>query len=510
MSEALARLPGLLSAHILLSAAALLLALAISLPLAVAAARRPAVARIALGAASLIQTIPALALLALFYPVLLGLSALVGGGIPALGFLPSLLALTLYALLPILRNAVTGLTGLDQAIVEAADGVGMTAGQKLRLVEAPLAAPVVMAGIRTAAVWTIGAATLSTTVGQPGLGDLIFAGLQTQDWTLVLTGCLASAALALAVDALLGAVAWGLAKRRRVAIWVGLTLLAAGIAAAALPRLMPAPTRDTVVIGAKNFGEQYILARLIGERLQAAGYKVDYREGLGSAVIFRALAAGDIDVYVDYSGTLWTNEMKRTDVPSRAAMVAAIGDWARRGRGVSLIGSLGFENAYALAVRGADAKRLGLRTIDDLARVSPDMTLGADLEFLERPEWAMLRRAYPLRFAATRAYSPTFMFRAIESGQADAISAFSSDGRIAAMNLRVLEDPKAAIPGYDAILLAAPRRAGDARFVRALRPLVGAIAVETMRQANYHVDRTTDKQSPLAAARWLDARIRAR
>ncbi len=510
MSEALIRLPGLLSAHILLSAAALMLALTISLPLAVAAARKPAIARIALGTASLVQTIPALALLALFYPVLLGLSALVGGGIPALGFLPSLLALTLYAVLPILRNAVTGLTGLDPAIIEAADGVGMTARQKLRLVEAPLAAPVVMAGIRTAAVWTIGAATLSTTVGQPGLGDLIFAGLQTQDWTLVLTGCLASAALALAVDALLGLVAFGLAKRRQLAVWTGLAVLTLGVAAAALPRLGPAPTRDTVVIGAKNFSEQYILARLIGDRLTAAGYRVEYREGLGSAVIFRALAAGDIDVYVDYSGTLWTNEMKRSDVPARSTMIAAIGNWTKRTHSVSLIGPLGFENAYALAVRGTDAQRLGLRSIDDLARVSAGMTLGADLEFLERPEWAMLRRAYPLRFAAARAYSPTFMFRALESGQADAISAFSSDGRIAAMKLTVLTDPKGAIPGYDAVLLAAPRRANDARFIEALQPLTQAIPVETMREANYQVDRDTDKKTPQQAAQWLDARIRAR
>lgn len=510
MSDALARLPGLLAAHVLLSAAALLLALAISLPLAVAAARRPAVARVALGTASLIQTIPALALLALFYPILLGLSALLGGNIPALGFLPSLLALTLYALLPILRNAVTGLTGLDPAVIEAADGVGMTAGQKLRLVEAPLAAPVVMAGIRTAAVWTIGAATLSTTVGQPGLGDLIFAGLQTQDWALVLVGCLAAAALALIADALLGLIALGLARRRRIAVWAGLALLACGIAAAALPRLLAAPARETVVIGAKNFSEQYILARLIGDRLAAAGYAVEYREGLGSAVIFRALAAGDVDIYVDYSGTLWTNEMKRGDVPDRGATITAIGDWARRTHGVALIGPLGFENAYALAVRGADAERLKLRTIDDLARVSARMTLGADLEFLERPEWAMLRRAYPLRFAAQRAYSPTFMFRAIESGQADVISAFSSDGRIAAMKLLVLADPRQAIPGYDALLLAAPRRAGDARFLAALRPLVNAIPVEAMREANYRVDRDTGKQSPQAAARWLDVRIRGR
>ena len=109
MSAALARIPDLLAQHLLLALAALLLGLAIALPLAVLSARNRTVARIALGFASLVQTIPSLALLALFYPILLSLSALVGGGIPALGFLPSLLALSLYALLPILRNGVTGL-----------------------------------------------------------------------------------------------------------------------------------------------------------------------------------------------------------------------------------------------------------------------------------------------------------------------------------------------------------------------------------------------------------------
>ena len=161
--DALNRVPPLLAQHVLVSMAALLLGIAIAVPLAFACARRPGLARIALGLASLVQTIPALALLALFYPLLLTLSGLVGGGIPALGFLPSLLALTLYALLPILRNGVTGLTGLDRSVLQAADAVGMTRAQKLRLVEAPLVAPVLAAGIRTAAVWTIGAATLATT-----------------------------------------------------------------------------------------------------------------------------------------------------------------------------------------------------------------------------------------------------------------------------------------------------------------------------------------------------------
>jgi osmoprotectant transport system permease protein len=501
MSDGFARVPELLAQHLLLALAALVLGLAISLPLAVLSARRRSVGRVTLGLASLIQTIPSLALLALFYPLLLWLSGLVGGGIPALGFLPSLLALTLYAVLPILRNAVTGLTTLDPAVIEAADGVGMTGWQKLRLVEAPLVAPVVMAGIRTAAVWTIGAATLSTTVGQPSLGDLIFAGLQTQNWALVLAGCIAAAGLALAVDGLLGLAEFGIARRRRGLVGLSLGLLAAG-ALVALAPAWPAP-RETVTVGAKGFSEQYILARLIGDRLEAAGYRVRYREGLGSGVAFGALAQGEIDVYVDYSGTIWTNQMRRKDVPPRAAIVRGVATWARETHGVTLLGALGFENAYAFAMRGDDARQRGIASLADLARVAPQLRLATDVEFLERPEWTAVRDAYGLRFASMRPYQPTFMYRALASGAADVIPAFSSDGRIAAQHLAVLRDPKGAIPGYDAILLLAPRRAGDARFQAALRPLIGAISVEKMREANYMVDRDANKQSPDAAARWL-------
>lgn len=506
MSAALTRVPELLAQHLLLAFAALLLGIAISLPLAVLSARHRGIARVALGLASLIQTIPSLALLALFYPLLLSLSALVGGGIPALGFLPSLLALTLYALLPILRNAVTGLVTLDPAIGEAADGVGMTRWQKLRLVEAPLVAPVVMAGIRTAAVWTIGAATLSTTVGQPSLGDLIFAGLQTQNWTLVLVGCLAAAGLALAVDALLGLAAWSIARRRRALFWLSLGVLTAA-AVAALAPAWPA-ARGTVTIGAKGFSEQYILARVIGARLEAAGYQVRYREGLGSGVAYGALASNAIDVYVDYSGTIWTNQMRRRDVPPRDAIVRGVAAWARRTDRVTLLGSLGFENAYAFVMRGDDARRRGIATIADLARVAPSLKLATDIEFLERSEWKAVQAAYGLRFAQAHPYQPTFMYRALTSGTADVIPAFSSDGRIAAEKLAVLKDPKGAIPGYDAILLVAPARAADHRFQAALQPLIGAISVERMRQANYLVDRDHDKQSPDAAARWLAEGLR--
>ncbi len=512
MSALLGALLGLgpkLAEHVLLCAAAVALGIAVALPLAVWASRSPSVARVTLGFASLVQTIPALALLALFFPILLAARTLLGDGLPALGFLPAWLALALYALLPILRNAVTALTNLDAELIEAADGLGMTGWQKLRLVEAPLAAPYVMAGIRTASVWTIGAATLATTIGQRSLGDPIFAGLQTQNWVLVLAGCIASAGLALAADALLGLVERGFAMRRPRMVVAGVLLALAGIAGAAASLVdWRADARETVVIGAKSFSEQYVLARAIGQLLEDAGFAVEYREGLGSAVVHNAVASSAIDISVDYTGTLWTNQLERTDNPGRQAMYDEIVRWEAETSGARVLGRLGFENAYGLAVTQETARDYGLASIADLARSAPQLTIGGDPEWFERPEWQAVRDAYGLRFADRRTYSPTFMYNALASGEADVISAYTSDGRIAADNLVVLEDPLEALPSYDAIVLVSPRMADNAGLVEALQPLLGAVDVQTMRQANYAVDRDEDKWSPEQAAQWLLGAIR--
>ncbi len=496
-----------LAAHIVLAASAIGLGIVVALPLAVWASRSQPVARIALGFASLVQTIPALALLALFFPILLSLRAVFGEDLPTLGFLPALLALALYALLPILRNAVTAQANLDPGVLEAADGVGMTSWQKLALVEAPLSAPFVMAGIRTASVWTIGAATLSTTIGQPSLGDPIFAGLQTQNWALVLAGCFASAALALVVDALLGLIERGLIARKRWQWSSGMIAVTLGIVAA-LTYQAGGDDEDTIVIASKQFSEQYILAQLIGSRLEAAGYSVEYRDGLGSAVVHSAVASSSIDISVDYTGTIWTNEMKRTDQVGRDQMYEEIKAWDMRENGVLVLGRLGFENAYAFAMRGDRAAELGVTSLEDLVPVAPQLTVGGDPEFFERPEWIAVRDAYGMRFGETRNFSPTFMYNALRSGEADVISAYTSDGRIAADRLVVLEDPREALPSYDAMLMLSPRIAGDERLKAALEPLIGAISVEAMREANYAVDREDEgKLSPAEAARELGEKI---
>jgi osmoprotectant transport system permease protein len=506
-------LPEYLGEHVVLSAAALGLGTVLSLLLAIAAIRSPRVRWPVLLFASVVQTIPGLALLALFYPLLLALSALserlLGAGFSALGFLPSLLALTLYSMLPIIRNGVTSVLNLDPALREAAQGVGMTDWQRLMRVELPLATPMLMAGVRTSAVWVIGAATLSTPIGQTSLGNYIFSGLQIQDWVAVLFGCVAAAVLALIVDQLLGLIETGVARRRRLRIAAGGAVLAAGIAVASWPSGgVPAGSAaaTTYVIGAKNFSEQFILAALLAERISSEGGAVSRRDGLGSAVIFEALAAGDIDVYVDYSGTLWANVMRRSDVPPRAELLAQLREWLASEHGVVLLGELGFENAYALAMRRDRAEAAGIRSIVDLAARSRELTLGSDLEFLTRPEWAALRDAYGLEFAERRELAPTFMYRAVAGGEVDVVTAFSSDGRIAASDLVVLQDPRGAILPYDAVILVAARRARDPLLRRALEPLVGALNAEIVREANYRVDRDDAKETPEAAARWLASR----
>ena len=506
--EALAHLPDYLGNHVRVSVTALALGLLASLPLAIVARNRPLMRGALLGLASIVQTVPGLALLALFYPLLLALAALslswFGFGFSAFGFLPAVLALALYSMLPVLRNTITGLRGVDAAILEAAQGVGMTPRQSLLSVELPLALPVMMAGIRTAAVWVIGTATLSTPIGQTSLGNYIFAGLQTQNWIFVLFGCIAAAALALVVDQLLALIETGLRLRSRLRVVLGGLGVAALLAATLLPSMARGPS--SYIIGAKTFAEQYVLAALIAQRLQAAGLSASSREGLGSNVIFDALVSGDIDVYVDYSGTLWANQFHHRDIKPREALLAELKSTLAQ-RNVTLLGELGFENAYALVMPRQRADALGIHSIADLASHAPTMSIAADYEFFSRPEWAGIRKAYGLAFRTQRQMQPDFMYAAAASGEVDVIAGYTSDGLIAKYDLVVLDDPRHAIPPYDAIVLLAPKRAADQALRAALQPLLGRIDIATMREANLRAAGGNGASSPAAVARWLWEKI---
>jgi osmoprotectant transport system substrate-binding protein/osmoprotectant transport system permease protein len=502
--EALTHLSDYLGNHVRVSVTALALGLIVSLPLAIAARNRPIFRSVLLGIASVVQTVPGLALLALFYPLLLALASMTltwfGFSFSAFGFLPAVLALALYSMLPVLRNTITGLNGVDGALTEAAKGVGMTPRQSLFTVELPLALPVIMAGIRTSAVWVIGTATLSTPIGQTSLGNYIFAGLQTQNWVFVLFGCLAAAVLALAVDQLLALIENGLRHRSRVRASLGGLGIAALIAATLVPNV--ARSSSSYIVGAKTFAEQYVLSALIAERLRAAGFSASSREGLGSNVIFDALASNDVDVYVDYSGTLWVNQFHHGDTPPREQLLADLKTTLEK-QNITLFGELGFENAYALVMPKKRAEALGIHSIADLASHAATLSIAGDYEFFSRPEWAAIKSAYGLAFRTQRTMQPDFMYAAVASGEVDVIAGYTSDGLIAKYDLAVLDDPRHAIPPYDAIVLLAPKRAHDAGLQAALKPLLGGIDIADMRAANLRASVNDAAASPDAVARWL-------
>lgn len=237
------------------------------------------------------------------------------------------------------------------------------------------------------------------------------------------------------------------------------------------------------------------------------GFATARRDNLGSTIAYRALASGDIDVYVDCSGTLWSNILKRNDNPDRSAMLDILRRHLDERDGISLLAPLGFENAYGFAVRNTGVAASRMQTLHDLADKSPTLALGTDLEFTDRPEWTSVQERYPLKFASITQYSPTFMYRAIADGTVDAITAFSSDGRLAALNLHMLDDPQRALPRYDAVILLSPRARKDQNIIAALAGLRDAIPIETMRRANLMVDRSDNKASPEQAAAWLETRI---
>jgi osmoprotectant transport system permease protein len=499
MSEQLALLPEYLTAHLQLSLLALLAAAALSLPVGIAVTRVRWLEQPVLGLAGVIQTIPSLALLAVMVPVLASMQ------LQSIGFLPAFIGLTLYGVLPILRNTVTGIAGVDPALREAARGVGMTSRQQLWRVELPLALPVIIAGLRTATVWTVGIATLSTPVGATSLGNYIFSGLQTRNYAAVLVGCVASAALAMVLDGLVRMLEVGLRARRRSLVRAATTLTAGLYLFAAVTLAAPlfSDAARPVVIGAKGFTEQYILASLLGQWVERnTGRPTTQMQSLGSTVAFDALAAGDIDIYVDYSGTLWAHLMGRTTMGGdRAKVLAEVTAFLADEHDIGVAATLGFENAYAVAARTEDAERMGLTRISDLVPLGPTLSMGGDFEFFSRPEWVSIRDTYGLALSDQRTMDAALMYEAIAEDAVDLISAYTTDGRIAAYDLRVLEDDRGAIPPYDAMVLVGPRLVREwPDVLTALSRLNGAIDVESMRTMNLQVDVEGTDPTTVAAA----------
>jgi osmoprotectant transport system permease protein len=491
----LLKLPEYLGGHILLSMAALGVGLMVSIPLGVLASRRPRLSEYVLGTAGILQTVPTLALLALMVPLLGGM----------IGFVPAFIALTLYSILPILANTITGIRGIDPSVTEAARGLGMNDWQMLGRVQLPLAAPVIISGIRTATVLVVGTATLALPVGGLSLGNYIFSGLSMNNITATIFGCIFTALLAILMDQLVHLLELAVQRRSRRLAWCAAAGFAIVLLVGSYSPITQAFAAPPRVVASAPFTEQYILSEVMKDRLESAGFRVDQRQGMGETIQFYALQRGKIDCCVNYTGNIWVTLMHKKDAADAKTTYEETVRFMKEKYDVECLGKLGFENAYVLAMREDRAAMLGINTIEDLARHQRKFIIAGDEQFFDRPEWRWVGEKYQLSFKEIKQMDPGLIYGAIKDDQVQVICAYSSDGRIAANKLRVLRDPKKVLPPYDAILLLSRRGSENAPLKEALRALVGNVDPALMQQANLRVD--VDEQSPRVAARELQAAL---
>ena len=507
--------------HLLMVALAVAIALLIALPLGVLIQGRPRLAQLVLGLANAVQTIPSLAIfgLLLTVPVL--------GGI---GPTPAVVALVLYALLPLLRGLVTGLNQVPSGLKEAGRALGLSRSQVLRHVEFPLALPSLMAGLRVATVISVGVATIGAAIGAGGLGVFIFRGIATVNNSLLLAGALPAAAIALVADGALGALETRLSRRvakggsqagsqggrrgggRAAWRWRRWRQLLAGALLVATLLAIPVAWRwlvpadgetaggkpasaKMVVVGAKGYTEQLLLGELLAQEIEAhTSLRVKREFSLGSTfLLHEAVRQGRVDGYVEYTGTAWTAILRQPPLPPERR--AAVWQRARQlydaRYGLRMFPSLGFENTFAILIRQADGQRLGLRTISDAVQPARQWRAAFGYEFLNRADgFPGLAERYGLRFAAPpSAMDLGLTYRALADGRVDLIAGDSTNGLIAALKLQKLDDDRAYFPPYDAVPVfnaASLRRHPE--LVPVLDRLSGRLSAATMQKLNAAVD----------------------
>jgi osmoprotectant transport system permease protein len=484
-----------LGEHLWLVFISTLIAVAIGIPTGILLTRKKSLRSPILGIANVMQTIPSLALFGFLIPL-----PFIGG----IGARTAIVALVLYSLLPIIRNTVTGILGVDPNVREAAVAMGMTGSQVLWQVELPLAMSVIITGVRVALVIAIGVATIAAAVGAGGLGVFIFRGIRQFDNNLLLAGAMPAALLALSADFLLGLVEHQFAtdrKKSRVQakfvnplVWALVVIVLGGSFyfawRTAKRSQSPVANSTRVVVGSKDFTESAILGEVVAQMLEARGVAVERNFELGGNLPHDALLGGKIDLYPEYSGTAYTAILKHAPVTDPRVVYDQVKKEYAEKFNLVVSEPLGFDNTFAILVRGAEARRLKLKTISDAVPHAGNWRAGFGQDFMSRADgYPGFAKAYGLKFAELREMDLSLTYIALASGKVDLIAGNSTEGRIAALDLVQLEDDRHYFPPYEAVYLT---RTNSLTRVPALADVLGklahAISTEEMRALNYEVD----------------------
>jgi osmoprotectant transport system permease protein len=487
--------------HLILVIISLAIAISIGLPVGIFITRQPKLAAPILGLANAIQTIPSLAIFGFLISV-----PFLGG----IGKTPAIFALTLYALLPIIRNTYIGINSINPAIIEAGIGMGMTDQQLLLQVEIPLALPVILAGVRVATVISVGIATIAAAVGGGGLGVFIFRGISTVNNELILAGAVPAAVIALSADFGLELLEKNLTKQiankgkfnQQIGIVLGIiTLIIAGLIAFNYQQV---PAK--IIIGSKNFTEQVILGELLAQHIENhTKLKVDRRFNLGGTFIaHEAVKAGKIAGYVEYTGTSFTTILKEKPISDPESVYKKVKEYYDQKLKLAVMKPLGFENTFAMIIRGEDAKKWQIKSLSEAGKYSPQMKAGFGYEFLERADgYPGLSKTYNLKFANIKQMELGLMYQALKEKQVDFIAANSTDGLIPVLNLVILEDDKKYFPPYQAIPIF------NQEIIRkypeltdTINQLGGKISTTAIQKMNYQVDNQSQPVEKVVST-WL-------
>jgi osmoprotectant transport system permease protein len=386
------------------------------------------------------------------------------------------------------------------------------------MVELPLAAPVILTGIRVAVVIAVGVATVAAAVGAGGLGTYIFRGLRQNDNNLLLAGAVSSAVLALLCDFALGQFeksfdykARAQSARRKILAGGAIALFLAifGLSFVSNSRSQisnqnaPAEFSGKAVrVGSKDFTESVILAEILAQLLEKRGLAVERQFELGGNLAHEALISNNLDVYPEYTGTAYTAILKHAPVTDTQKVYDETSREYAEKFGLNVSPSLGFSNDFAILVRGDVARKNNLKTISDAVPLSANWQAGFGQDFMSRADgYAGFAKTYGFNFRQQpREMDLSLTYRALAAGQADIIAGNSTDGLISALDLFQLADDKKYFPPYEAVFIA---RRDKAEILReTFEKLNNAISTDEMRKLNYAVD--GEKLTPRQAAEnWL-------
>ena len=468
--------------HLQISLLSLLLAVFIAVPLGIILVKLPKLKEWLLQLTGVFQTIPSLALLGLFIPML------------GIGKIPAVTALVIYALFPVLQRTITGLDSVDKNLQEAAEAFGMNRLERLRKFELPLAMPVIVSGVRTAAVLIVGTATLGALIGAGGMGSFILLGIDRNNTVLILIGAISSAFLAI----LMNIVIKYLENKSLKKIMISLIALITATVLSFIPSIAPMMNTKHLVVAGKLGPEPEILINMYKELIEAnSDIKVKLEPNFGkTSFLYEALKNKQIDIYPEFSGTITSSLLKNQVQVSNDPL--EVYEAAREGilnqDKLVYLKPMEYQNTYALAVKKDYANKYDLKTISDLSKVEDSAVAGFTLEFNDRDDGNKgLKSLYKLELNV-KTLEPNLRYQAINGGNVQIVDAYSTDSELIEYDLVVLEDDKQLFPPYQgAPLMRKDTLEKYPKLEEILNKLAGQISAEEMSRMNYQVK--VDKRS---------------